>query len=240
MLATAQVWAEDEESFDALPEERVGELQPKEMREAISQVASYTPPTPATGGAPVPLDHPSARSLRYGSRQADLRAAVEGQDAAAVEKAFERMVAAAGDSEPGPRAERRKARVLELAKQEKWQKAQALVSRIIRDRRRHYQARQGEDQTTFVMLGAWLRFAQLGGTARCAGPADAGGAILNPILTAKVTDRVGQLPAAVRAVPVAQRALDAFGKISPLATQKVAKAAGCQVKDLAGQALAGL
>lgn len=231
--------AEDEESFDAMPEERASDLQPKEMREAISQVARYTTSSTADGGTP-PVDNASARSLRYGARQADLRAAVDAQDAQALAKAFERLVSAAGDAEPGPRALRRRGRALELAQQEKWSQAQALVSRIIRDRRRHYQSNQGADQGTLVVVGAWLRLAQLGGSARCGGSAESGGAIVNPVMTAKVAERVGQLGPEAKTVPVAQRALEAFGSAVPLTTPIVTKAVGCRIKELAGKALAGL
>ena len=155
ILTASAVRAEEDETLDPLPEEGMPEVSPAELSKAINEVASFTP----SAAAPAASENDTLRSLRNGVRQADLRAAVDARDAAAVAKALDRLLVA-GESEPGPRAHRRKARLLALAREEKWGRAQALVSTMIRDRRRHYQGGHGADQTTLVVLGAWLRFAQ--------------------------------------------------------------------------------
>lgn len=228
--------AEEDETLDPLPEEGMPEVSPTELSKAINEVASFVP----AASAPPASENDTLRSLRHGVRQADLRAAVDAQDAAAVAKALDRLLAA-GESEPGPRAQRRKGRLLELAKEGKWGKAQALVSTMIRDRRRHYQGGHGADQGTLVVLGAWLRFAQLGGAARCNGSGDRPGAVVKPAMTGKLAERIGRLEAGTKSDPLAMRALEAHNKIAPLAATAggVTKAAGCQIKDVAGNVLVG-
>lgn len=236
--------AAEDEQVDPLPDEGLADVTINELRGAISEVSNYAPSAaPAAPAAPAKpsADDGAALSLRIGLRQADLRAAIEAQDAKRVEAALEALLTT-GDVEPGPRPQRRRARLLELVKEEKWARARSLTNSMIMDRRRAYAGRHGTDQGTLVLCGAWLRFVQLSGSARCAATAERKGPLVRPGMSTKVTERTAQLGAGAKAAPAAQRALEAFARVAPLAQEMglVTKANACKAKEWAGAGLAGL